>query len=41
MGFAPDYLGELALLEMSRIQREALAYDMEALENYKESEDED
>lgn len=36
---APDYIAELALIEASRIQREAVAYDMVALEAHINEED--
>jgi len=35
---APDYVAELALIEASRIQREAMALDMDAIENWDEGE---
>lgn len=37
---APDYIAELALIEASRIQREVVALDLDAIDNW-EGEDDD
>lgn len=37
---APDYIAELALIEASRIQREAMQIDINVIDEWEDNEDE-